>query len=470
MGNAPVTGIQTLAIPSSLQLEVLGFLVKDREVMSRYAEIITDKHFENPIHRIIYTIARKHYRKYSRLCSKRIMEVELNSWLRKNSKKQPVPATMFWSEMERIFSIRVVQREYFIDKIGQYLIRYKLAVISEEAARIVQDEGPVEMDRLTHDINTLYAAMAGGGDNMEFLLKDAESRVRDLPQMSKVETGLLKLDGCLGGGLETGELGVILAPTGWGKSFFLVTVGAGALIRRKKVLHFTLELKREKVIARYESYLSKVEKKMLADESAEVSRTLTRIRNLSAPGEVLVIEYPTKSLTIDEMRAKVSQVSVGLDFRPDLIICDYADILRPTVMDRSEKRYEVLMSLYERLRGLAQEFDVPIWTGSQANKASMSKKFVTIQDMAESFGKAQVADVVVGICMTKEEIESNRGRLYLTKNRDNESHFVIHFKRDFDRSRFEEIEEIDVQHLAPGSVFYQSGNEVEEDPDGIYDE
>lgn len=468
MAVAPITPPKTAVIPSSMQLEVLGFVVKDKEVMARYSEVVTERHFENPVHKIIYSIARRHFRKYGKLCSKKIMEMEIAAWLKKNAKGQPIPPQMFWSELERVYGIRVVQREYFIDKIGQYVVRYKLASIVDEATKLIEDEGPVEMDRLTKSLNSLYAAMSGGGDkNMEFLLKDAESRCRDLPQMTKIETGLQKLDGCLGGGLEIGELGVVLAPTGYGKSFFLVTVGAGAVIRRRKVIHFTLELKREKVIARYESYISKVEKRMLSEKSRRVNKALIRLRKLSSPGEVLVVEYPTKSLTIDEMRAKISEISIGQSFRPELIIVDYADILRPTAMDKSEKRYEMLMSLYERLRGLAQEFEVPIWTGSQANKASMSKKFVTIQDMAESFGKAQVADVVIGISQTKEEIETNRGRLFLTKNRDNESHFVIHFKRDFDRSRFEEVDEMEVERLAPGSTYYtnneEEGGDYEED-------
>jgi replicative DNA helicase len=457
--------LETSIIPADHQREILGYLLKDREVMGRFSDVVRDENFENPIHRIFYRLARTHFINYHSLPSREVLEREIATWIHAESSRSPVPPQMFWAELTRILGIDVSDRHYILDKVTTYLVKAKLASLVEKAVEAAGSEIP-RLDVVNGAINDYFKLVAGNSQQHgEFLLADVESRIREDRAFQKIPTGLPTFDRYLGGGLDAGELGVVLAPTGWGKSFWLITVGANALRQRKRVLHVTLELSRKKVIARYESHYTRLTRGEIVERSDFVTAQILRIRRILSPSDVHILHYPTKGLSIDELRGIILQLVSARDFRPDLIIIDYADLFRPTKIDMSERKYEMLQNLYERLRGLAQELEVPIWTGSQANKASLSRPIITVADIAESFGKAQVSDVVVAICITREEEEDGRARLYLAKNRDNPGHVVIPVRRNFDISRFEEAEgtEALVRPLRDDEEFSDSNNEGEDD-------
>ena len=89
------------------------------------------------------------------------------------------------------------------------------------------------------------------------------------------------------------------------------------------------------------------------------------------------------------------------NFKPSLIIIDYADIMK------SSKSYDSLRHelklVYEELRNLAMELNIPIWTASQSNREGSSSNIVGLENMSEAYGKAMVADIVVTISRKPEE-------------------------------------------------------------------
>jgi len=390
-------------------------------------------------------------------CPKKILEREVGVFIQKNERDLAVPPIMFWEELEKAYRVPISETQYVTDKIMKYIMRYQLASLGEVSLDSAR-QGQTDMVRVGREINSLFSILSGGvKQRMEFLIGDVQRRSRQNQAIEKIPTGLRQFDSVLGGGLGRGELGVMLAPTGWGKSFFLVTAGSGALKRRCNVMHVTLELSREKVISRYESFMTRLAKNSLSEVSELVTQKLLRLRRVLQPADVLVIEYPTRGLTVEELRAVIIQTQLGRDFTPDVLLLDYADILQPSWADREKTRYEALMNIYERLRGIAQEFKLAIWTGSQTTRKALSKTIITIQDIAESFGKAQVADVVAAICQTDEEARANKGRFYLDKVRENQSHIIVPFRKNFDISTFTEDVDAHPQEAVPSQVAYETG-------------
>ena len=452
--------LETSIIPSDFQLEVLSYVVRDKEVMSRFVEVITESHFENPTHRIIYTLSRRYFLEFLRMCPRNTIERELGIWLQENEGRTIVPAEFFWRDLEKLFQVSLVEREYLIRRVQSYILKSQVASLGEQAIRAAQGPGDVNLDLVIREINRLFGSISGRiTEKMEFLLADANQRERDNPAVRKVPTGLRTLDSSLGGGLGKGELGVVIAPTGVGKSFFLITIGANCLKFQKKVLHITLELARDKVISRYEAFMTKIVKSDLHMHSNRIVRRLHRIRQLVNPADVLVIEYPSRGLSVDELRAVLTQVKIGRSFEPDLLVIDYADILKPILTRREEARWEQHAVVYESLRGLAQEFELPIWTGSQTTAGALYKEVVTISDIAESFAKVRIADVVLAICRTSLERSLGKGRFFLDKVRDYPGNVTIPFKEDFDTSRFwEDASAQAMREIARTNVEFTEGS------------
>jgi len=249
------------------------------------------------------------------------------------------------------------------------------------------------------------------GDPSDFgydYLKDFEKRF-EIKARNPVTTGWQEIDDLCRGGLGKGELGVVIAPTGAGKSMALVHLGSQAIKLGKTVVHYTLELADVVTASRYDSCITKVPLDQLYTFKEEVYETVQDLE-----GVLIIKEYPTKSASTRSIRTHLEKLRMR-DTRPDMVIIDYGDLLRP-ISGKSEKRHE-LESIYEEMRGLAQEFDCCVWTASQTNRSGLNAEVITMEAISEAFNKCFVADFIFSLSRTVEDKQSNTGRIFIAKNR-----------------------------------------------------
>jgi len=249
-------------------------------------------------------------------------------------------------------------------------------------------------------------------------------------------TGLPRLDArdVLRGGLGRGEIGVITANTGSGKSHWLVAMGSNAMRVGKNVLHYTFELSEHAVGLRYDSNLCNIPANDVQDHKETILQQYTDM----SLGRLIIKEYPTGSASSITIRNHIEKLMLK-GFTPAVIIIDYADIMRST--RRCESLRHELKLVYEELRNMAMELDVPIWTASQANRDSANSDIVGLENMAEAYGKAMVADVVISLSRRAMEKSNGSGRLFVAKNRAGKDGLVFPIHIDTSRSTFEILDE-----------------------------
>jgi replicative DNA helicase len=102
-------------------------------------------------------------------------------------------------------------------------------------------------------------------------------------------------------------------------------------------------------------------------------------------------------------------------FKPDIILVDYADLLRS--IEKSDARYQELGAIYEELRGLAGEYKLPCWTASQTQRSSIQDDVIQADKIAESYSKIMTADVVISLSRKLEDKQNHTGRAHIIKNR-----------------------------------------------------
>jgi replicative DNA helicase len=260
---------------------------------------------------------------------------------------------------------------------------------------------------------------------------DFDSRFTRL-QRNAVPTGLDELDKkeIMNGGLGAGEIGVIVAPTGVGKSHMLTFLGANALRAGIDVLHYTFELSEAAVGLRYDSNLCDIDSNQVIDNKDNILKSYQDMKL----GRLIIKEFPTNTASIYTLRSHIERLDIK-GFRPGVIIIDYADIMRSTRQFDS-LRHELKL-IYEELRGFATEKGIPIWTASQSNKEGSNNDIVDLSNMSEAYGKAMVADVVLSLSRRSHEKSSGFGRLYVAKNRAGRDGLVYPVKIDTARSKFE---------------------------------
>jgi len=264
---------------------------------------------------------------------------------------------------------------------------------------------------------------------------DASARFETISRIT-CPTGLAHLDKktVLNGGLGRGEIGVIIANTGVGKSHFLVHTGCEALRVGKNVIHYTFELSETAVGLRYDSNLTDVPSHEVIDRKDEVLKKYEG----SDLGRLIIKSFPTGSASVMTLRNHIEKVLLK-SFAPSLIIIDYADIMR------SSRKYENLRHelklIYEELRNLAMDMNIPIWTASQANRESANSSVVGLENMSEAYGKAMVADVVLSLSRKPIEKASGAGRLFIAKNRAGRDGILFPINLDTSRSKLVILEE-----------------------------
>ena len=224
-----------------------------------------------------------------------------------------------------------------------------------------------------------------------------------------IETPWDVVNEIMDGGLGKGELGVIVAPAGIGKSWTLQSIGASLLKQGKTIIHYTLELNQNYVGVRYDTVISGVPTSNIKFYKEEVKKKIDCIK-----GKLLIKYYPTRSATVQTLASHLKQVELQ-GIIPDLVIVDYADILRD-VSNYKEMRHQ-LGSIYEDLRGLAGEMEVPIWTASQANRSALEEDIIDASKVAEAYSKVMTADFILSVSRKVEDKIANTGRFHVIKNR-----------------------------------------------------
>ena len=211
------------------------------------------------------------------------------------------------------------------------------------------------------------------------------------------------------GGLAGGELGVIVAPAGIGKSWTLQALGAHAVAKGKTVVHYTLELNAQYVGLRYDTIVSGQPTGNLQYYKEEVKKAIGKLK-----GELIIKYYPTRTASVNTLTAHLQQCEMR-GIKPDLVIVDYADIMKST-QHFNEKRHQ-LGHIYEELRGMAGEFEIPIWTASQANRSALEEDVIGAEKVSEDYSKVMTADFVMSMSRKVEDKIANTGRFHVIKNR-----------------------------------------------------
>lgn len=261
--------------------------------------------------------------------------------------------------------------------------------------------------------------------------EDAEARfVKSRRQCCP--TGINRLDAkdILQGGLGRGEIGVITANTGVGKSHFLVALGANAMRVGKNVVHYTFELTETAVGIRYDSNLCNVPSNDVPDSKDYIMK---KYRDMEL-GRLIIKEYPTGSASVHTIRNHLEKLMMK-GFIPSLVVIDYADVMRST-RQYDSLRHELKL-IYEELRNLSMDMNIPIWTASQANRASSSADVVGLENMSEAYGKAMVADVVLSLSRKPLEKDKGTARIFVAKNRAGRDGVLFPVQIDTSKSKFE---------------------------------
>jgi len=390
----------------SFQEKLCKVIFEDRPFADQIGEVIDINYFESKYLQVFAKLVYSYKEKYSKHPDKDTMEAVLRTKLSEESDIIQGRVRNFFASIVSGMG-QENGHEYVKDEALTFCRRQKIKEGFISSARMLKDNE--SFDKIKDKIDVAFK-LGSVNDSGYHYMKDFERRF-ELVARNPIKSGWDEIDQITHGGIGRGELGVVIAPTGAGKSMALVHLGAQAMLNGLNVVHYTLELMDTVVASRYDAAITGFTLKSLYGLKEEIYEKITSL----SLGNLIVKEYPTKSATTQTITHHLESLRDKEGIKVDMIIVDYGDLLRPLSAQR-EKRNE-LESIYEELRGIAQAFTCPLWTASQTNRAGLNAEVITMESISEAFSKCFVADFICTISRTIEDKNNNQGRMFIAKNR-----------------------------------------------------
>jgi len=192
-----------------------------------------------------------------------------------------------------------------------------------------------------------------------------------------------------------------------------------------------LELNENYVGQRYDSVVTGINAQNLKNYQEDIQEKMDTLK-----GELIIKHYPTKSIGVMGIKAHIEK-TIMLGNSPDLVIIDYGDLLK---VNAKKDKHEALEELYEDLRGMAGEYEIPVWTASQAGRASLEDDIIEADKIAASYGKVMVSDFLMSLSRKVEDKLSGTGRGHVIKNRFGPDGITLPSKINTNNGQFEFFE------------------------------
>ena len=383
---------------TGFQIKVISALLTRKEFLVNIHDLLTDEYFSNQGHKWIIKQILDYYYKYHTTPSMEVLKVELkkltNEVLQVSIKEQLKEAYTSSDD-----DLEYVENEFANFCRNQQLKRALLNSVD------LLNAGDYDSIRLL--VNN--ALKAGQDKNLGHEYnKDTESRYRE-DNRSFVPTPWEHLNVLLQGGLGGGDLGIIFGNPGGGKSWSLVALGGHAVKMGYNVLHYTLELGEDYVGRRYDAFFTNQPVQNIAKHRKEIEAIVPNL-----PGNLIIKEFAMGKATTSMVESHIKKC-IELDFKPDLVIIDYIDLLRSKRL-KGERKDEV-DDLYVSTKGLARELNLPVWSVSQVNRAGAKDDVIEGDKAAGSYDKMMISDFAMSLSRKRLDKTNGTGRVHIMKNR-----------------------------------------------------
>ena len=262
------------------------------------------------------------------------------------------------------------------------------------------------------------------------------------------------------GGIPSKTLNIALAGTGVGKSLFMCHAASAFLTQGLNVLYITLEMAEERIAERIDANLFDVTIDDLHTMPKDLyDNKVNKLEN-KTKGQLIIKEYPTASAHSGHFKSLLNELALKKSFRPNVIFIDYLNICASSRFRGGNiSSYFYVKAIAEELRGLAVEFDVPIFSATQTTRTGYVSTDIGLEDTSESFGLPATADFMFAL-MSNEELEGlGQMKVKQLKNRYNDPAINRSFIIGVDRSKMRLYDvENTAQNIVGGKELKQEEN------------
>jgi len=440
-----------------VELTILKNLVHDDEYMRKVLPFLKEEYFTDSTDKVVFDLIQGFISKYNTIPTIEALEITLQ-----NSK---VNEAQYSDVVEILDELKIAEKsnkEWLIEETEKFCkdkavynaILRSISILDDKDKTHGKDSIP---DLLQQALGVCFDTSVGhdyfdDADNrFDFYSKVEEKVPFDLDLMNKITNG----------GLSNKTLNIVLGGTGTGKTLFMCHLATSCISQGKNVLYISMEMAEERIAERIDANLLNITMKELKNMPKEAFNNRVKKISNKTNGKLIIKEYPTAGAHTGHFKALLNELSLKRSFKPDIIFIDYLNICASSrfKMGGSINSYTYIKSIAEELRGLAVEYNLPVFSATQLTRSGFNNSDVEITDTSESWGLPATCDFMIAIISTEELEQLNQLMVKQLKNRYNDPNYYKRFCIGIDRSR---MKLYDVEESAQTDLV-QSGNEYDED-------
>ena len=451
-----------------IEYQILQGLVNDEDYTRQVMPFVKEEYFNQPDQKLVFKVIGEYFDKYNALPAPEALLIEINNvgGFDEKTVKSAVDIVSSF-EGKEVDDWLIDQTETFCqDKAIYNAIMSGINIIEKDP------DGKGQLPGLLQEALQVSFDNSVGHDFIE----DAQSRYDFYHQAEvRVPWDIDLLNKITKGGIPNKTLNIVMAGTGVGKSLFMCHMAAANVLEGKNVLYITMEMAEERIAERIDANLLDVtmEELNIIPKTA-YEKKMNRLKD-RCTGKLVIKEYPTASANANHFRHLLQELRTKKNFKPDVIYIEYLNICASFRIrgGANAGSYAIVKAIAEELRGLAVEFNVPIISATQTNRAGFSSSDIGLEDTSESFGLPATADFMLAISQTEELEQLNQYMVKQLKNRYADPSFHRRFVVGVDKSKMRlfDVEQSAQKELVDDTpLFDRSQDKPNKDLKSLFDD
>jgi len=391
---------------NTFQIQLLNNIILYKDFSNSILEVIDPHYFDNQYFRIICQMIKEFYSKYEHTPTFDTIEQ-----LTKSEITSPMAQKSVLDTLQQVKDVSDDASLFVQEKSLKFCKQQELQKVMTKAQSII-DKGDFESyDHLEEMVRgALQVGELDKGTSDIFFNLD---EVLNEDYRHPIPIGVSGIDNLLKGGLAKGEIGVILAPTGVGKSTFTTKIANHAFNLGYNVLQIFFEDNPKIIQRKHFTLWTGIHPDDMSEKKEEVMAKVKQIKE-TMKNKLIIKKLPSDTVTMNQIKNQVRKMMAEGN-RIDMIILDYIDCVVPDKMLGDEWKSEG--SVMRGFEAMCHELDIVGWTATQGNRNSISSDVVTTDQMGGSIKKAQVGHVIITVAKSLQQKEMNLATIAITKSR-----------------------------------------------------
>lgn len=417
----------------SIEQSIIAGLIFNDDYTRKVAPFLSEKYFKDKTEKVIFETALAFFTQYNKLITPTILGIELSN--RKDVSESEYKAIQTYAKS---IVDEPVEQTWLINSTEAWCKKAALFDSIVTSIGIIEGRDKVYTEQsipgllqaalnISFETNIGHDYIENAEDRYEYYHRVEERIPFDIDILNKITKG----------GLKRKTLNATIAESGAGKSAWMCHLAASVMKQGLDVLYISMEMGEEEISERIDANMMKVNINDI--EHFDKDHYMSKIEKIKAKstGKLIVKQFPTSSAHAGHFRALLEELKGKKNFIPKLIIIDYLNICCSSrvKMGASVNSYTYIKFIAEELRGLAVEYDVPIWTATQTNRSGYSNTDIGMTDTSESMGLVHTLDLYLAQIAPEDLQELNQMMFKQLKNRYNDPSYYKRFVVGFDRPK-----------------------------------